>query len=217
MKSQPDLVKDVAIKIKSLQQKIRPISIGAGATRPEVYVIFDKEAAAQFTRSTMVYLSWVHQGLRKVRGYNVFTQVSKKPNCWKINLPQSMLREGLVIARIELVDSRSIAASRDFEINVLYNPNGEENFTSSDDYSLFQEAILELTKKIEDTQKTVEDTKQTIKDLNDLFDQVQEFYDIILAEREAQNQKIDSALETANQSLALAMQALNQLVWGEIE
>lgn len=218
IKEQPDQVKDVIIKIKSLQQKIKPVNIGVGGTRPYIYILFDKEAAAQFTKSTLVYLSWIHINGKRIKGYNVFKQISNKPNVWYIHLPQSMLgQEGVVQARIELVDSRSIAPSTNFEINILHNPNEEETFSSSDDYTVFQEAIVELTDKINQTKEILENTQETVKDLNNLFTQVQEFYHIILQEREENNKKIDLALSNSYESLEIAMEALNQLVWGHVE
>lgn len=213
----PDAVKDVSLKIKSLQQKINPITIGTGAYRPYIYVIFDKEAAHQFSRGTMVYLSWIHQGTKKIKGYNAFEQISEKPNCWMIHLPSSMLnREGTVLARLELVDKKSVAASTNFEINILSNPNAEETFTESDDYDLFHQAIIELTDKIEKTETNIKETQQSIEDLNNLFNQVQEFYEIIVKEREEQNLKIDQALSNSYESLTIAIEALNQLAWGSV-
>ena len=217
LKQKPDQIKDFVFKIKSLQQKIRPITIGAGASRPYIFVIFDKEAAAQFVPNTLVYLSWKHTEGKKVTGYNVFTQVSDKPNVWKILLPASLLYEGTVLARIELVDGKTIAASTTFEINVLYNPNEDESFTQSDDYGVFQDAILELTDRINQTKDILENTQDTVKDLNNLFTQVQEFYNIILQEKEKNDAKIDLALSNSYESLTIAMEALNQLMWGQVE
>lgn len=212
----PDQVKDVAIKIKSLQQKIRPINIGAGATRPYIYVIFDKEAAAQFTPKTIVYLSWKHTDGKEVKGYNAFIQVSEKPNVWKIMVPPTMLHEGTVLARIELVDNVSIAVSTTFEINILYNPNENESFTASDDYGVFQEAIIQLTEKVNQTTSMLEDTQSTVKDLQELFNQVQEFYLIIKKEQKKNKKIIKTTLDTSYHALATAMEALNRLTWGKI-
>ena len=216
IKEKPDQIKYVTFKIKCLQQKLRPIVVGAGATRPYIYVNFVEEAHAQFTKDTIVYLSWIHEGT-KVKGYNAFTAVSRKPNVWKILLPASLLKhEGTVLARLELVDSKSIAASRTFEINVLYNPNQDETFTDSDDYGIFQDAILELTDKINQTSDLLKDTQNTVDDLNDLFNKIQEFYDKILEEKEEQDRKIDSALSNSYESLKIAIEALNQLAWGSV-
>lgn len=213
----PSQVKDVFLKIKSLEQKIRPITIGAGATRPYIYITFDQEAAAQIVPDTLVYLSWRHLSGKRVKGYNVFTKIAQKPKpIWKLALPPSLLTEGVVQARIELVDSKSVAASCTFEINVLSNPNQEETFTESDDYTVFRDAIIDLTKKINETRELWEDTQQTVEDLNSLFDKVNILYDKLLEEQEKTNKKADKALKKAHNAMHKAMDALNQLVWGEV-
>lgn len=216
MQSEFDQVKDIVIKIKSLQQKIKPINIGAGASRPYIYAMFDYEAKAQFTSKTTVYLSWKHSDGNEIRGYNAFTKISDKPNVWKLMVPASMLHEGTVLARLELVDSVSIAASTTFEINILYNPNEDESFTMSDDYGVFQEAIVQLTEKVNQTTSMLEDTKQTVEDLQELFNQVQEFYLIIKKEQKKNKKIIKTTLDTSYHALATAMEALNRLTWGQV-
>lgn len=212
----PDQIKDIVIRLKSLQQKICPINIGAGATRPYVYIIFDKEAGAQFTPKTVVYLSWRHTEGKKVKGYNVFEQTSEDPNIWRIALPQAMLHEGAVLARIELVDNISIAASRTFEINILHNPNGEESFTDSDDYTLFQDAILALTDRINETAGILEETQTTVKYINDLFEQMKDYYNKMKCEQKKNKKMIHTALDTSYNAMAAAMEALNRLTWGKV-
>lgn len=214
----PGQVQDVVIKIKSLQQKIRPITIGAGASRPYIYIVFDKEAAKQFAPGTLVYLSWKHLGHNKTIGYNVFTQVSNRPkNVWKIALPSSLLKEGTVLARIELVDSRSIAASTNFEINILYNPNEDESFTDSADYTDFQKAVTDLSKKIEETQGLIDSTNQTIDDLQQLFQETTELYKKMKCKHKKIDRKADKALKTSFEAYEIAVQAFNQLIWGELD
>lgn len=216
LREKPDQIKDVFLRIKSLQQCIHPITIGAGASRPYIWIKFDKEAAKQFSRSTLVYLSWEHSDRNNTRGYNVFTQESKDPNIWRIHLPASMLHEGKVLARIELVDKFSIAASTNFEINILYNPNQDETFTESEDFGVFQQAIVDLTGKIDDTRQMLEDTRDTVEDLSELFEQAKEFYKKMEEEFEQRDQKIDDALQTSYNAMCVAMKALNQLMWGTV-
>lgn len=212
----PDQVKDVVINFKSLQQKIAPITIGAGATRPYLYVFFNKESKAQFTNNTLVYLSWRHVNGKKVKGYNAFTQVSEEPNVWKIAFPASLLHEGEVLARVELVDGISIAASRTFEINVLTDPNQEQDFTDSDDYTLFQEAILTLTERINQTAEILEHTEITVKDLNELFCQVQHMYNKMKHDQHKNNKMVHTALDTSYNAIFTAMEALNRLTWDKV-
>lgn len=214
----PGQLQDVVIRLKSLQQKIRPITIGAGATRPYIFVMFSREAAAQFAPNTQVYLSWKHLGKKRTMGYNVFSKVSDAPKpIWKIALPQPLLQEGTVIARIELVDARSIAASTNFEINVLYNPNAEETFTDSADYTDFQNTLLELSQKIEETQASIDNAQNTINDLSKLYDKTEALYRKLKKKYRKVDNKADKALRRSFEAYEAAMQALNQLIWGEIE
>ena len=69
-------LKATIINMKSLSQDIvDPIVVGAGeAAGRALRVIFTQEAAAQFTPSTKVYLSWYHQE-KNIKGYNVFTEI----------------------------------------------------------------------------------------------------------------------------------------------
>ena len=62
--------------MKTLSQDIEdPIVIGEGeANGRSLRVIFTQEAAAQFTPTTKVYLSWYHKE-KNIKGYNVFTEV----------------------------------------------------------------------------------------------------------------------------------------------
>lgn len=212
----PDQVKDIVFKIKTLQQKIRSITIGAGAANsPYIYVIFDKEAAAQFSKNTKVYLAWKNLE-SEVRGYNALTQVATKPNTWRITLPQSLLTEGNVLARFELVDDKSIAPSQNFNITVLGNPVDGDDWVKSDDFSAFQESLIEMTRQVEKTTKMLEDTKQTVDDLNNLFGQVKSFYNEIKCEQRKMKRKTDKALDTSYEALQTAMRALNHLAWGEM-
>lgn len=212
----PDQVKDIVFKIKSLQQKIRSVTVGAGAANsPYIYVIFDKEAAAQFAQGTKVYLSWKNLE-SNVRGYNVLTQIAKKPNTWRLTLPQSLLTEGNVLARFELVDDTSIAPSQNFEITVLGNPLEGSDWIQSDDFSAFQESLVNMTKQVQETQQLLKETQQTVNDLNALFGQVQRFYNEIQCEQRKLKRKTDKSLETSYEALQTAMTALNHLAWGKI-
>lgn len=216
MAKKPDQVKDIVFKIKTLQQQIRSVTIGAGAANsPYIYVIFDKEAAAQFAKDTKVYLSWRNLETG-VRGYNVLTQVATKPNTWRITLPQALLTEGNVLARFELVDDKSIAPSQNFNITVLGNPVDADDWVKTDDFSAFQETLIEMTKQVNTTKEMLEDTKQTVTELNNLFGQVKSFYNEIKCEQRKLKRKTDKSLDTSYEALQTAMRALNHLAWGEI-
>ena len=92
-----------------------------------------------------------------------------------------MLFEGTVLCRLEIVDDVSIAPSNNFTVHVLQNPNDGSSFVVTDDYSDFQQAILDLTtlkddmldefnyqkKLFEDFQLDVSDIKDTVSRAED--------------------------------------------------
>lgn len=121
-----------------------PIVAGAGDANGRTFrVIFDQEAAAQLTPETKIYLSWFHKQ-KKIKGYNVFTQTNDDPVIWEIKWPQTMLHEGDVLCCIEMVDSVSIVQSTTFLVHVLTDPNDGSGFVVSDDFSEFQNAVIQL-------------------------------------------------------------------------
>lgn len=144
-------LKTTVINMKTLSQDIaNPILVGAAdAEGCSLRIIFTQEAAAQFTPNTKVYLSWRHQE-KNIKGYNVFTEITNKddedfPPTWEIKYPKSMLHDGNVLACIEIVDDISIAASNNFVIHVLMDPNDGSDFVASNDFSEFQQAVITLT------------------------------------------------------------------------
>ncbi len=138
-------LKTFTVNLKSLDQDISdPIVAGGGDAAGRTFrIIFDQEAEAQMTDETKVYLSWFHRQT-KVKGYNVFTQTSEDPIIWEIKWPQAMLTEGDVLCCIELVDSVSIAQSTNFLVHILSDPNDGSQFVVSDDFTLFQNAVIRL-------------------------------------------------------------------------
>ena len=146
----PEELKKNVVNMKRLSQDIEdPIVVNAAdANGRTLEVIFTQEAAAQLTPDTKVYLSWYHQQ-KKIKGYNVFTYIpgdnpKRDPYRWQIFYPQSMLYCGDVLACIELVDDVSIAASNNFMIHVLEDPNDGSTFVVSDDFSEFKTAVIAL-------------------------------------------------------------------------
>lgn len=144
-------LKATIINMKSLSQDIEdPIIVGAGdAAGRSLRIIFTQEAAAQFTPNTKVYLSWKHQE-KNIVGYNVFTEILDEededfPPTWEIFYPRSMLYAGNVVACIEIVDDISIAATTNFTIHVLEDPNDGSVFTATDDFTEFQNAVTQLS------------------------------------------------------------------------
>ena len=141
----PVELKAFTVNLKSMDQDIDdPIIAGAGDANGRTFrVIFTQEAAAQFTEYSKVYLSWKHKQA-KIEGLNVFTHVKDDPMIWEIHWPQTMLREGDVLCCIKLVDDVSIVQSTNFIVHVLSDPTSGENFVTSDDYSIFQTAVINL-------------------------------------------------------------------------
>lgn len=133
------------VNLKSMDQDIPdPIVAGAGDADGRTFrIIFDQEAEAQLTPETKIYLSWFHKQ-KKIKGYNVFTQTSDDPVIWEIKWPQTMLHEGDVLCCIEMVDSVSIVQSTTFLVHVLTDPNDGSGFVVSDDFSEFQNAVIQL-------------------------------------------------------------------------
>lgn len=133
------------VNLKSMDQDIPdPIVAGAGDANGRTFrVIFDQEAEAQLTPETKIYLSWFHKQ-KKIKGYNIFTQVNDDPVIWEIKWPQTMLHEGDVLCCIEMVDSVSIVQSTTFLVHVLTDPNDGSSFVVSDDFSEFQNAVIQL-------------------------------------------------------------------------
>lgn len=69
-------LKATVVNMKNFSQDISdPIILGGGdADGRTLRVIFTQEAAAQFTKSSKLYLSWHHKETN-IKGYNVFTEI----------------------------------------------------------------------------------------------------------------------------------------------
>lgn len=181
-------LKGIVINMKSLSQHIEnPIVVGGGdADGRYLTIIFTQEAAAQFSPSTKVYLSWRHIQ-KEIKGYNVFTEIPREdtdeltaeeqPPMWYIYLPKTLLYEGDVIATIELVDEISVAASTTFTIRVLENPWAESDWIANDDLSEFKTAMLKaqtLEDRINDDHRKLEWAIRKLCEMFDITDFVDE-------------------------------------------
>lgn len=174
-------LKPTIINMKTLTQDINsPIVVNAGdATGSVLRIIFTQEAAAQFTENTKVYLSWVHQE-KNIKGYNIFTEVvsqnneSNFPPTWEIHYPHSMLYEGNVLACIEIVDEISIAASKNFIIHVLVNPNDGSEFLKSNDFTEFQQAIIKLATTEDQIRSQFNDKMNEFENMRLTFQEMQQ-------------------------------------------
>lgn len=189
-------LKAFTVNMKSLDQDIPdPVVAGAGDANGRTFrVVFTQEAAAQFTPDTKVYLKWYHKQ-KKVRGYNLFTRVSKHEDCfnpptWEIKWPKSMMFEGDVLCCVEVVDDVSISPSTNFIVHVLSDPNDGSSFVVSDDYSVFQEAVL------------------TMNSTTDKMNQQMESQQVQFEEWAKQ---IDSIKKTADKAYSKATEALDRI------
>ena len=201
-------LKATVINLKSLSQNIPdPITVGAGdASGRKLRVIFTQEAAAQFTPYTKVYLSWKHQE-KDIKGYNVFTEIVDEtdedfPPTWEISFPKAMLYEGNVLACIEIVDTISIAASVNFNIHVVANPNIEETFTQSDDYSDFQIFVVQLNELAEQMNNQMEEHAVTFEEIQENFAGIQNEF----ANMQIEFEQIQQLAEDTEENSALAKQ-----------
>lgn len=155
-------LKATVVNMKTLTQHIDdPVVVNAAdADGRRLRIVFTQEAAAQLAPHTKVYLSWHHQQ-NNIKGYNVFTELprenKKQPPAWEICFPQSMLYCGDVLACIELVDDISIAASTNFMIHVLEDPNDGVPYIFSDDYSEFKLAVISLNSLADEIQDKMAD------------------------------------------------------------
>lgn len=158
-------LKTVTVNLKSLDQDIQDpiVAGGADANGRTFKIIFDQEAAAQCVADTKVYLSWRHVQL-DIKGYNVFTKTHEDPIIWEIKWPQAMLHEGDVLCCVELVDSVSIASSTNFLVHVLSDPNDGSAFVVSDDFSAFQNAVINLASIGDKMEKQMEEQRKEFKE-----------------------------------------------------
>lgn len=174
----PQELKTLTVNLKSLDQDIPdPITVGgANANGRTFRIIFDQEAAAQMTDDTIVYLRWKHQQ-SNVQGYNNFTKISDDPIVWELKWPLSMMKcgAGEVTCDIELVDDISISPTQTFLVHILSDPHDGSSFVVSDDFSAFQNAVINLTslgskmeKQMEEQRKEFEEWTNSTKEIKQL-------------------------------------------------
>lgn len=194
----PKELKAFTVNLKSLDQDIDdPIIAGAGDANGRTFrVIFTQEAAAQFTEYTKVYLSWHHKQ-EDVSGLQVFTKVCDDPMIWEIKWPRTLLYEGDALCCIKLVDDISTVQSTNFIVHILSDPNTGEHFTVSDDYSIFNTAVINMNYISQKMVNQMEDQEKEFSKWRDSFSQMQE--DI-----NAATEKADAAYDAAMEALEVA-------------
>jgi hypothetical protein len=196
-------LKTVTINMKSFDQEISdPITAGGGdANGRTLRVIFAQEAKAQLTSKSKVYLSWKHQQ-EEIKGYNIFDCVSTSdPIIWEIKWPRKMLKEGDVTCCIELVDDISIVQSQNFNVHVIADPNDGSEYVNSDDFSLFQQAVVDMNalldtatekfakqdESIAIVEEALETVQKTIEEIKTEFNETTAKFSLL--EEEIQNLK----------------------------
>lgn len=192
------------INMKSLNQDIEdPIIQGGGDANGMTFrIIFTQEAQDTFTPETKVYLKWKHLGLN-IRGYNIFTHVQGDGSCcseppiWEIKWPHNMLHEGDVLCCVEIVDDISISPSNNFIVHVLADPDNGSKFVVSDDYSIFQNAVIEMNSATEKAEQQLQEQKEEFENMRTEFD--------------AMKEDIAQAAEKADEAYNMAQDALEQI------
>ena len=188
-----DQLRKNVINLKSLDQEINdPIIAGAGESGgPQLFVILTQEAAARFTPTTKLYLSWKHLELDNVVGYNMFTQVSEKPNTWAISWPPQMKHEGTVEACLEIVDAISIDQSRHFNIEVLSDLQQDNKF-AEEGYDVFHQSLLEMA-------QTNDETRELLQEVTDLQNEAASLYEEMLKSQETTQERVQTVEDKMDQ------------------
>lgn len=187
------------INMKSLDQEIEdPIIAGAGdANGRTLRIVFTQEAAAQLTPECGVYLSWTHLQRKNCSGLNDFHKVNENPAIYEISYSRSMLHEGDVLCCIKIVDEISIVNSVNFIVHVLTDPDDGTGFVVSDDYSVFQQAVIDLS--------------ITNKKAQDLMTEHKLQFEKIKDELTGMKETVDEAYQKSTEAYELAKKALDQV------
>lgn len=116
-----------------------------------------------------------------------------------------MLYEGNVLACIQLVDNISIATSTNFMIHVLIDPNDGSRYIATDDFSEFQQAVIEMA-------TLSDEMRQQMDEQRDEFSQMQiEFINIQQIADDAKNIS-EEARRISEESLQIAQNALDTII-----
>lgn len=193
------------VNMKSLNQDIEdPIIQGGGDANGMTFrIIFTQEAQDMFTPETKVYLKWKHLGLN-VRGYNIFTHIQGDGSCcfespiWEIKWPHNMLHEGDVLCCVDIVDDISISPSNNFIVHVLADPDDGSKFVVSDDYTVFQNAVIDMNSAVGKAEQQLEEQKAEFDTMRTEFDTIKE--------------DISQAAQKADEAYNMAQDALQQIV-----
>ena len=105
---------------------------------------FTQGGVAASMAGMAVYLAWGHE--QGAQGLTPFTAVDASKGRFKVYYPEQMQRAGTVIARVLVyVGAKTpITGSRDFRIFVESNPIDESAAITTDDFSVFKLAVIDL-------------------------------------------------------------------------
>lgn len=190
-------LRTLTVNMKSFDQDIPDpiVAGGADADGRTFRLVFSQEAEAQFTDDSKIYLSWCHQQL-KIKGYNIFDLKSETdPIIWEIKWPQKMLREGDVLCCVELVDDVSIVQSQNFIVHVISDPNDGSEYTALDDFSVFQQAVLDLNSAIEKAEAQMSEQKEKFTAMESSFNEAKEQAGKALEKAQEVDSKLSSKLD----------------------
>lgn len=88
-----------------------------------------------------------------------------------------MLREGDVTCTVELVDSVSIVSTNNFIVHVLKSPHDGEHFIPSDDYTIFQEAVIALNNTMRDAKHMMRRMREEFQGFERQIDNIEDIAD----------------------------------------
>ena len=108
-----------------------------------------------------------------------------------------MLHKGDVLCCIEIVDDISIAPSNNFIVHVLEDPNAGSDFVVSDDYSIFQQAVIDMNSAVDRAEQQLQEQQKQFDDMLGQFGDLR--------------QDVSTALDKANEAYDMAKDALEQI------
>lgn len=103
-----------------------------------------QDGAAASMTGMSVYLAWGHEC--GAEGLTKFTATDASRGRFKVYYPAQMQRRGTVVARVMVYagSKTPITGSRDFRIFVERNPINEDAAITTDDFSVFKAAVIDL-------------------------------------------------------------------------
>jgi len=206
------------VDMKSLNQVIKNPTVGAGnANGAGMRIIFSQEADRAFSDMTQVYLKWYHEQ-KKIQGYDAFKEINNchhrhgpKPNVWEIKWPKGMLTEGDVTCTIELVDDVSIVSSNNFIVHVLKNPHDGGGFIPSDDYTIFQEAVIALNRTMKDAQHMMRRMRNEFSNFERQIDNIEDIADGAKAKAMDVEERLRNHIALSDEEHELFKQQIEEL------